>query len=100
MKITIKKTIISTFWTLFIFAIAFFAGRDLAICSQSGNYTRDAIVISKTHDAVYVEDVTGNYWSFDLSDNYQIGDCIQMVMSDNRTKDITDDEIIDIVKIK
>lgn len=92
-----KKILDNILWIVIVSVIAFFAGRDLITCknAEDHSYTRDAVVISRTHDAIYVEDITGNYWGFGLDYDYQIGDCVQLKMSDNGTiDDIEDDEII------
>jgi len=95
----IIKKIISVVFVILFYGIAFFAGRDLAIYNQNSSYTRDAVVISRTHEAIYVEDITGNCWAFDLG-SYQIGDCVQLTLSDNGTKEIKDDEILNVELIK
>ena len=102
-KNIVKRILDNVLWIIVASVIAFCAGRDLAICksAEDQSYTRDAIVISRTHDAIYVEDVTGNYWGFGLDYDYQIGDYVQMKMSDNGTiDDIEDDEIIAVRQIK
>ena len=41
-----------------------------------------------------VEDTTGNLWSFNGAEDWEINDTCALIMDDNSTKDIRDDIII------
>ena len=58
-------------------------------------YTRDVVVTDVDCIEVTVEDRQGHRWTF-LGDEYKVGQEIIVVMNDNHTSIITDDEIIDV----
>ena len=47
-------------------------------------------------DTVYVTDSTGNVWSFEGAEDWQTGDQAAMLMDDNGTETIYDDEVLQI----
>lgn len=50
--------------------------------------------ISEMADLVLVEDSNGNLWTFKGVEDWQIGDCASLLMRNNGTENIKDDEII------
>lgn len=50
--------------------------------------------IDKNADEVVCDDFVGNEWAFYGAEDYQIGDIISVIMDDNNSKTIYDDEII------
>lgn len=58
-------------------------------------YTREAVVTNVDCIEVTVEDEQGHRWSF-IGDEYKVGQEITLVMNDNHTSIITDDEIVDV----
>lgn len=65
---------------------------------KSEHYPTTTVVISvdRTTDTVTVEDFTGNLWEFEGCEDWQVNDICSMIMSDNATEDIRDDEIISV----
>ena len=57
------------------------------------HYTRDVVVTDVDCIEVIVEDEQGHLWSFVGSD-YTVGQQLTVVMYDNHTDSITDDEIV------
>lgn len=88
--------------TLFvIIALAIVAATaDKSICQfynanqQKHLYPLSTTVTEIKNDTVTVEDATGNIWSFDGAEDWQINDSCALIMDDNSTKDIRDDVII------
>lgn len=52
--------------------------------------------INRQEDRVIVTDNIGNEWEFDGAEDWHTGDIAAMIMEDNGTEEIYDDEIIDI----
>lgn len=61
------------------------------------HYTRDVVVVDTECIKTVVKDEQGNLWVFNSSD-YNVGDRLTLVMYDNHTTKITDDEIIKVKK--
>lgn len=62
----------------------------------TGNYyacTTIVVEVDRDNDLVTVEDSTGNRWQFYGVEDWQEGDCASLLMWDNGTESITDDEI-------
>ena len=59
-------------------------------------YTLTTVVTSVEHstDTVKVEDGNGTIWAFTGCEDWQIGDICSLIMSDNGTASIYDDEIV------
>lgn len=68
------------------------------ISNIESHYTREGIVTEIT-DEVVITDTTGNEWCVDNEELYMTGDEVIMLMYDNKTNDITDDEIIEIKEV-
>lgn len=58
-------------------------------------YTRDVTVKSVEETTITVEDNKGYVWEFN-GDDYKVGQHIIVVMNDNHTSNIYDDEIIEV----
>lgn len=67
----------------------------LAACTRHNQYPA-AGTVTVTGDTVYVTDSTGNVWSFEGAEDWQTGDRAAMLMDDNGTETIYDDEILQI----
>lgn len=52
--------------------------------------------VNRQEDRVVVTDSTGNEWEFDGAEDWHTGDIAAMIMEDNGTEEVYDDEIIDI----
>lgn len=83
----VKKIILTT-----IIIIAFILTVSLFNTLES-RYTRDVTVKSIEGMVVTVEDKQGYIWQL-KGDNYKIGQHITIVMNDNHTSNIFDDEIV------
>lgn len=61
-------------------------------------YPMSGIVTEVNHqeNRVIVTDSTGNEWEFDGAEDWRTGDIAAMIMEDNGTEEIYDDEIIDV----
>lgn len=55
--------------------------------------TTCVVELDRENDVVTVEDSTGNHWEFYGVEDWQIGDCASLLMWDNGTESIFDDEI-------
>lgn len=58
-------------------------------------YTREVTVKRVEETAITVEDKQGYIWEF-KGDDYKVGQHITVVMNDNHTSNIYDDEIIEV----
>ena len=58
--------------------------------------TTQVVEIDRDAGIVTVEDANGNLWEFEGVEDWEVGDCASMIMSDNGTDAIFDDEILDI----
>ena len=65
------------------------------LCSNylDTHYTREVIVQEVTSHEVVVEDKQGNLWVF-CGEGYREGQALRIVMFDNRTSGITDDQVV------
>ena len=62
-------------------------------------YSRSAVVVGVdyTADVITVEDSTGNLWTFDGVEDYDLSDRVALTMNDSGTDwDIKDDRIIEV----
>lgn len=61
-------------------------------------YTRQATVVSVENNVIMFEDTTGNVWEWvDKGYKYNVGDQVRMMMDNNSTIDVIEDD--EIVKI-
>lgn len=65
---------------------------------KSHIYPMSGIVtkVNRQEDRVVVTDSTGNEWEFDGAEDWHTDDIAAMIMKDNGTEEIYDDEIIDV----
>lgn len=71
----------------------------LFLYNKSCIYSRSAVVvgIDYTTDIVTVEDSTGNLWTFEGVEDYDLSDRVALTMHDNGTNwDIKDDSIVNV----
>ena len=71
----------------------------LFLYNKSCIYSKSAVVVGVdyTADVVTVEDSTGNLWTFEGVDDYDLSDRVSLTMHDNGTDwDIKDDKIIEV----
>ena len=71
----------------------------LFLYNKSCIYSRSAVVVGLdyTADVITVEDSTGNLWTFDGVEYYDLSDRVSLTMSDNGTDwNIKDDRIIEV----
>lgn len=64
--------------------------------TTTGNYyarTTIVVEVDRNNDLVTVEDSTGNRWQFYGAEDWQEGDCASLLMWDNGTDTILDDEV-------
>lgn len=70
----------------------------LFLYNKSCIYSRSAVVVGVdyTSDVVTVEDSTGNLWTFEGVEDYDLSDRVALTIHDNGTDwDIKDDRIIE-----
>lgn len=73
---------------------------DKTICQiynanqQKHLYPLTTTVTEIDNDTVTVEDSNGNIWSFDGTEDWEVGDGCALIMDDNSTSEIIDDTII------
>ena len=58
--------------------------------------TAQVIEIDYANDIVTVEDFNGNTWQFSGTEDWELLDCVSLVMNDHGTDTIVDDIIVDI----
>ena len=71
----------------------------LFLYNKSCMYSRSAVVVGVdyTADVITVEDSTGNLWTFEGVEDYDLSDRVVLTMSDNGTDwNIKDDRIIEV----
>ena len=71
----------------------------LFLYNKSCIYSRSAVVVGIDYiaDIVTVEDSTGNLWTFEGVEDYDLRDRVSLTMHDNGTDwDIKDDRIIEV----
>lgn len=50
--------------------------------------------IDRGSDTVVFEETNGNIWEFRGAEDYEVGDLISCIMSDNGTSDVRDDVVL------
>ena len=58
--------------------------------------TAEVVSLEYENDLVVVEDFNGNLWEFEGCEDWMEGDVVAMIMSDEGTKTIYDDEILQV----
>lgn len=82
--------------TTIALAIALFGAVALGQ-SYEAHYTREVTVVSVQDSKITVEDNQGYLWSF-VGEGYEKDQELTVIMYDNHTSKITDDEIIKVKK--
>ena len=102
-KITLRQTIaiVTLVITLITFAIVIINtvnnnSTKQPIQETPNLYTTRAIVVHIDKDLVMCEDTNGEMWCFEGADEWTEEDEIILLMNDNSTEDIYDDEVIDV----
>lgn len=88
-----KKFIITVI--LLICAMFFVAAVRQPVPATYANTGR-VMAVSAGTDTVIVEDYSGNLWAFYGAEDWMEGDCVSLVMGDNATPELTDDEILSV----
>lgn len=81
------------------FLLGFTTVSCLFLYNKSCIYSKSAVVVGVdyTSDIVTVEDSTGNLWTFEGVEDYDLKDRVALTMHDNGTDwDIKDDKIIEV----
>lgn len=62
------------------------------------NYAMTAIVIKtdRNSDMVTIKDSNGNKWQFCGVEDWEVNDCVSLIMYDNGTRQISDDTIVSV----
>lgn len=82
-----KKIIITTL--IIVLSVCFIG----TIGMLESTYTRDVIIVSIKDQEITVEDTQGYLWTF-IGEGYEIDQEITVVMNDQHTGTIIDDEIV------
>lgn len=82
--------------TMIIACIALELILGFATAPKANQYPLSTVVVelNEENDIVTVEDFNGNLWEFEGVEDWEVGDICAMIMRDNATKIIFDDEII------
>ena len=88
-----KKLIVTLI--VLICALFFVAAVSQPVAETYANTGR-VMAISTGTDTVIVEDCSGNLWAFYGVEDWMVGDCVSLVMSDAGTEEIYDDEILSV----
>ena len=56
--------------------------------------TAKVVLVDRDTDTVYVETFTGHVFSFKECEDWQEGDCASLIMDDNGTEKVFDDQIV------
>ena len=81
-----KKEIITT---LIILLLAF-----VATTKNTTLYPETGKVVDISENIVTVETATGNLFQFDGAEDWQVDDCVSMIMDGHGTENCVDDEIV------
>ena len=95
-----KKNIINTVLYVILITICIFVlgAKYGEINYKTHTYALTAVVveIDKAQDIVTVEDYNGNLWQFTGVEDWERNDCVGLIMNDNLTDNIYDDEIVSV----
>ena len=85
-------------WLAALIALLSTFATGLPIEEVNKLYPMTALVmeLDEAQDLVYCEDYSGNIWVFSGVDDWCEGDLVSMMMYDNGTAEIEDDEILEI----
>ena len=93
-----KKIMYNTMVTVMLI-VTIFGGVTIARLINN-NYTREGVVVAThaSNEEIVIADTTGNEWCF-YGVGYEEGDTVTMIMDDNNTDNIINDDIIKNVTI-
>lgn len=83
-------------WVWFFVLPAAKAEGEVDVAKGNTNYyalTARVVELDRENDVVTVEDSVGNCWQFCGVEDWEVNDCASLLMWDNGTESITDDEI-------
>ena len=86
-------TILAVFLGLFLLNVFCCLSYEEERQPETYALTTVVIDVSRGNDTVTVKDFNGNLWQFHECEDWEEGDICAMVMNDNATDIITDDEI-------
>ena len=88
-----KKIMYNTMVTVMLI-VTIFGGATIARLINN-NYTREGVVVAThvSNEEVIIVDTTGNEWCF-YGVGYEEGDTVTMIMDNNNTDNIINDDII------
>ena len=81
---------------IFIACIIVLTCTPAAVAKDNGNYyalTTEVVEVDRDNDTVTCEDYNGNLWAFYGAEDWEVGDCASLLMYDNATPIIYDDEV-------
>lgn len=81
---------------LIVGCLVWFSTLKPSASSDVYSMTCKVIEVNESDDTILAIDATGNEWEWTGTEDWEIGDCASMVMSDNGTDEIYDDIIISI----
>lgn len=88
-----KKTIIAI-----IIMIIVITNNTITIEKDNQNYQKEMKVYNVTNEVITLEAEDGNLWEVDYEEDLKVNDKVNVIMNDNATITIYDDEIIEINK--
>lgn len=88
-----KKTIIAI-----IIMIIVITNNTITIEKDNQNYQKEMKVYNVTNEVITLEAEDGNLWDIDYEEDLKVNDKVNVIMNDNATITIYDDEIIEINK--
>ena len=88
-----KKIMYNTMVTIMLI-VTIFGGATIARLINN-NYTREGVVVAThaSNEEIIIVDLTGNEWCF-YGVGYEEGDTVTMIMDNNNTDNIINDDII------
>ena len=87
---TLKIAAIATIVTLALIALCGIATATAEIYPE----TAKVVLVDYDTDTVYVETFTGYLFAFEGCEDWQEGDCASLIVEDNGTEKIFDDQIV------
>ena len=90
-----KRMMYDTMVIVMLMATIFGGVRIARLINNNNNYIREGIVVAThaSNEEVIVVDTTGNEWCF-YGVGYEEGDTVTMIMDNNNTDNIINDDII------
>lgn len=66
----------------------------LESCDNVELYAETAKIVNIDRDIITLETFTGNMFTFEGAEDWQVGDCVSLIMDSRETERIDDDEIL------